>query len=121
MLNDPDSLRGRNTIEDATAQGLVLQVDGTERVAPWAAILSVSAVMALVDGTSERRIPVLVFGIMDGADERLFLVGEPEPMWERLTSILADFLPGIPSIDIWSAELASAGKASRYSRAAGVQ
>lgn len=121
MLNDPAPLRGRNTIEDVTEHGLVLQVDGAERVAPWAAILSVNAVMALVDRTSERHIPVFVFAIMDGTDERLFLVAEIEPLWERLTSTLSDFLPGMPSIDIWSAELAASGKASLYSRAAGVQ
>lgn len=116
-----EALASRNEITGIADDGLVLQIDGAERVAPWSAILTVSAVMALVDRTSERHIPVFVFGIMDGADERLFLVGEPEPLWERLTSILADFLPGIAPIDIWSAELAAAGKASLYNRAGGVQ
>ncbi|WP_030541194.1 hypothetical protein [Sphingobium sp. DC-2] len=111
-----EELAWRNEIVGIAGSGLVLQIDETERVAPWSAISSISVVMALVDRTSERRIPVFVFGIMDGADERLFVVGETEPMWERLTSILSDFLPGIPPVDIWRGELAASGQASLYDR-----
>lgn len=115
------SLLTRNEIVSIAESGLVLQIDGAERVAPWSTVMSVSAVMALADRTSDRRVPVFVIGITDGAEERFFIIGEPDPIWERLTLVLADALPGIPPLDIWRAELAARGQASLYSRAAGVQ
>jgi len=116
-----EALASRNDIVGIADSGLVLQVDGDERVVAWSAILSVSAVTALVDRTSERRIPVFVLGIMDGADKRLFIVGETEPMWGRLISALPNVLPGMPAMEIWNAELAASGKASLYERVGGMQ
>jgi len=116
-----DALASWNEIVDIADSGLVLQINGVERVVTWSAILSVSAVMALVDRTSERRIPVFVLGMMDGADKRIFIVPETEPMWGRLTSTLPDVLPGIPAMEIWTAELADRGQASLYERVGGIQ
>jgi len=101
--------------------GLVLQVNGVERVVTWSAILSVSAVMALVDRTSERRIPVFVLGVMDGDEERFFIIPETELMWGQLISTLPDVLPGMPAMETWTAELAASGKASLYERVGGIQ
>lgn len=109
----------RNEIVGISDKGLTLQINGREVVAAWSAILAVSAVMALVDRTSEQRMPVLVFEIMAEADERTFIVGECEPMWEPLASGLSDFLPTIPSMKIWRAVLAASGKTTLYDRAAG--
>ncbi len=77
--------------------------------------------MALVDQTSDRRIRVLVFGIMDGTDKRLFIVGESEPIWKQLIWTLTNVLPGMMAMEIWNAELAASGKASLYERMAGMQ
>lgn len=104
----------RNKIVGMTDNGLVLQIDSVERVAPWSAIMCIDAVMALIDRTSHKRIPVLVFGIMDGADERVFLVGEAEQIWESLTLNLAKALPDIPPIEVWRAVLSASGMASLY-------
>lgn len=115
-----EELPSRNEIVGIVDHGLVLQVDGVERVAPWSAILSVNAVMALVDQTIERRIPVFVIGVMDRFDRRIFIVGEPEPMWAPLTSTLPSILPEMAAPEIWRAELAASGMASLYERVGSV-
>lgn len=107
----------RNEIIGIADDGLALQIDGRESVAPWSAILDVSAVMAVVDRTSDRRMPVFVLGIMVDGHKRVFLIGESEPLWEPLASTLSDFLGGIPPQEIWSAKLAGSGEASLYNRA----
>lgn len=106
----------RNEIVGASDRGLVLQIEGRDNVAPWSAVLDVHAVMALVDRTSDQRMAMLVLGIMVGADERVFIVGESERMWEPLVSTMPDFLPEIPSVEAWSVELAALGNALLYDR-----
>ncbi|NML13084.1 hypothetical protein HHL08_23640 [Sphingobium sp. AR-3-1] len=101
--------------------GLVLQIDGREELALWSAISTVRAVLALVDRTSDQRIPVLIVAIMAGADERVFVIGESEPLWQPLVSTLPEVLPGTPTIEIWGAELAASGKAVLFERSGGLQ
>ncbi len=118
MAGQPTS---RNEIVGIADSGLLLQIDGRQEVAPWSTISTVNAVLALIDRTSDQRIPVLVFEIVVGADERTFIVGESEPQWDPLASTLSDYLPGMPSFDIWGAELAASGMALLYERTGGLQ
>ena len=118
MLGDAGGMdnTSRNEIVGLSDSGLVLQIDGREVLAPWSAILEVGVVLALIDRTSDRRIPVFVLGVMVGDDKRVFIVGNSEPMWEPLASTLPETLPGMSPFEIWGVELAASGKASLYNR-----
>lgn len=113
----------RNEIVGIADEGLVLRIDGRSETAPWSTITAVSAVLALKNCDSDRRIPVLVFGIMAEVEteERVFIVGESEPLWGPLVAALPVSPLETPPFEVWSAELAASGKASLYSRPGSAQ
>lgn len=124
MLTDepPRDLPGRNEIIDVSERGLTLHIDGHEKPAPWSAITGVSAGRAKVNHNSDRWIFVLAIEIELRGEERLFIVGEIEPMWLSLTGILPSVLPRMESYDVWGVTLAGASSPLElYTRARDVR
>ena len=108
MLSDREALLGRNTIKGATAQGLVLVIEGREEPVPWSAVTGVSAGRAKLHRNSETWILLLAFEMEWNGRARLLLVGEVEPAWLPLTAILHVALPEITPFEVWGAELVTA-------------
>lgn len=107
MLGSPSSprLRGRNIITGASEAGLVGRVDGVIRDMPWTAITGIIA--GLVQQAEIPRF-VLALTLEDSSGSRSFLVGESEPVWVQLISVLHLGLPDVAPYARWGAALAAA-------------
>ena len=110
MLSDqePDDLRRRNEIISATESELRLLVNGRTQIAAWSAVTGVSAGRAKLDRISDIWIFVLAIEIELEDREHLFMVGETEPAWLSLTTILHAALPVIAPFEAWGPSLMTA-------------
>ncbi len=89
----------RNTLVDATADGIVAQIDGKETRVPWSAVEGIAAALVL-DG--QAPLFVLSAGLADG---RSILLAEIEPGWTKVVASLHLYLPGVEPFTIWGPRL----------------
>lgn len=90
-----------NRIVGATAECLIVEIDGKHRSVPWAAVNSVYASIAIRDDD----MPILAFEIKEGRAVRSMLVAQVDPVWAELKAVLHIGLPEALPVEVWERAL----------------
>lgn len=89
----------RNFVSGATADGLRLEIDGAQSVAPWSTIDSISAAHVPRGETS-----FFIMGI-EMNDGRVFMLSETEPAWTAVVDLLHLHLDDAEPFTVWGPRL----------------
>lgn len=91
-----------NRIVKATAENLILEINGKRRSFAWASVESVYASIAVRDD----NMPILAIEIRDGRARRSLLVGQVDTVWGELKAALHIGLPEAIPMEVWEDALA---------------
>jgi hypothetical protein len=94
-----NDLLSRNVITSATADGIVVQVNGRDELRPWSSVTSAGA--TIVDH-ADAKIFVLAIGF---DDVRTFVIGEIEAAWPQMVELLHTRLPSVEPFSSWGPKL----------------
>lgn len=90
-----------NRIVGATAECLIVDIDGKHRPLAWALVESVYATIAIRDD----NMPIMAFEIKEGQAPRSMLVGQVDPVWAELKAVLHIGLPEAVPVEVWERAL----------------
>lgn len=90
-----------NRIIGATAENLIVEIDGECRPVAWTMVESVYATIA----TRNDSIPVMAFEIKEGRTPRSLLVAQIDAVWAELKAVLHVGLPEAVPVEVWEQAL----------------
>lgn len=97
--NDPSA--PPNRIVGATAENLIVEINGERRPLAWTSVESVYATIAIRDD----NMPIMAFEIIEGKTPRSILVGQVDIVWAELKAVLHIGLPEAVPVEIWERAL----------------
>ncbi|WP_371424545.1 hypothetical protein [Tardiphaga sp.] len=90
-----------NRIVGATAEQLIVEINGERRPLAWTLVKTVHATIAVRD----ENMPIMAFEINEGRTRRSLLVGQVDGAWAELKAALHIGLPGAIPVEVWEQAL----------------